>query len=347
MADGEKRTLFGDGDEVKMFVKSSGTTGKSKVIPLSAKSAKDIQEHAIFGAYQWTYREAFPWDLNMMLSVTNSALNHGYSKGGYKIGAVFSVIHSKFGGLYSLLTTTPPLSLPLKDEFVCNYINALFGLRDRHISMISSVFIHQFLTLIRCIKINYKDLTNDVRRGRIKEDLDISENLRAEVNSHLAPMPTRAAELEREFAKGFDGFVGRIWPDVNRVCGLWSGSTNMLYYMEAKELLGSNIPILSFLYMASEGLLGFNLEATRPGTPLYTLIPSINYYEFLPIVGDCIQDLADINPEDLLLSHEVEVGKVYEIFITNSSGLFRYRMGDVVRVAGFYQQAPQVEFLYR
>ena len=117
----------------------------------------------------------------------------------------------------SLLATTPPLSLPMKNEVACNYIHALFGLRDKHITMIRTSFLYQFLALTRSIKIYHKDLTNDVRRGRIKEDLDISETLRAEVNAHLSPMPQRAAELEIEFEKGFDGFFKRIWPDVTRV----------------------------------------------------------------------------------------------------------------------------------
>ena len=120
-----------------------------------------------------------------------------------------------------------------------------------------------------------------------------------------------------------------------------------MYYKEAKDLLGPSIAIVSPPYVASEGTLGAELEVARSGPVRYTLIPHTMYYEFLPIVGDRIQDLADIRPQDLLLSHQVDVGKEYELFITNSSSLFRYRLGDVVKVAGFYHQAPQVEFLYR
>jgi hypothetical protein len=33
--------------------------------------------------------------------------------------------------------------------------------------------------------------------------------------------------------------------------------------------------------------------------------------------------------------------------LTNVSGLYRYRLGDVVRVTDFENQCPVVEFLYR
>jgi hypothetical protein len=44
---------------------------------------------------------------------------------------------------------------------------------------------------------------------------------------------------------------------------------------------------------------------------------------------------------------QAEIGELYEVVITNASGLYRYRLGDVVKVCGFHHQAPIVEFMYR
>jgi hypothetical protein len=41
------------------------------------------------------------------------------------------------------------------------------------------------------------------------------------------------------------------------------------------------------------------------------------------------------------------MGEKYEIVITNYAGLYRYRIGDVIKVVGFYNNCPEVEFLYR
>ena len=52
-------------------------------------------------------------------------------------------------------------------------------------------------------------------------------------------------------------------------------------------------------------------------------------------------------PERPLLMHELEVGKHYEIIITNLIGLYRYRIRDVIRVVGYEGQIPYIEFAYR
>ncbi|KAG4913113.1 hypothetical protein JHK82_053699 [Glycine max] len=40
----------------------------------------------------------------------------------------------------------------------------------------------------------------------------------------------------------------------------------------------------------------------------------------------------------------VEVGKMYEVVVTTYRGYYRYRMGDIVRVVGFYNSPPLVEY---
>ena len=44
---------------------------------------------------------------------------------------------------------------------------------------------------------------------------------------------------------------------------------------------------------------------------------------------------------------QLEVGKEYEIIITNLSGFYRYRIRDVIRVAGYHGRTPQITFSYR
>ena len=48
-----------------------------------------------------------------------------------------------------------------------------------------------------------------------------------------------------------------------------------------------------------------------------------------------------------LMLHELEIGKLYEIVITNLSGLYRYRIKDVVRVTGYKNKVPLIRFAYR
>ena len=41
------------------------------------------------------------------------------------------------------------------------------------------------------------------------------------------------------------------------------------------------------------------------------------------------------------------MGKLYELVVTNLSGLYRYRIGDVVKIARFHNNCPVIEYQYR
>ena len=61
-----------------------------------------------------------------------------------------------------------------------------------------------------------------------------------------------------------------------------------------------------------------------------------NFYEFIP------SEQVDRSSPDCLRSHELEVGCEYFIVLTNSAGMYRYCIGDQVRVVGFEGQAPML-----
>lgn len=52
-------------------------------------------------------------------------------------------------------------------------------------------------------------------------------------------------------------------------------------------------------------------------------------------------------PWQTLFGEEVKVGGLYELVVTTLSGLYRYRIGDVVRVVRFHNSCPVIEFQYR
>lgn len=57
--------------------------------------------------------------------------------------------------------------------------------------------------------------------------------------------------------------------------------------------------------------------------------------------------MEDQGEEKPLLLNQLEVGKEYELVVTNLSGFYRYRLSDVVRVAGYHNECPMIIFSYR
>ncbi len=77
-------------------------------------------------------------------------------------------------------------------------------------------------------------------------------------------------------------------------------------------------------YNASEGFFGVQDRADEPGMLL--LMDNDVYYEFIDI------DDLDKSEPDTLLPHELKQGGIYAMVITSSNGLWRYKIGDTVRV---------------
>jgi hypothetical protein len=58
-------------------------------------------------------------------------------------------------------------------------------------------------------------------------------------------------------------------------------------------------------------------------------------------------ETAENTAQRIYLMDELEIGKEYEIIITNTSGFYRYRMLDVFRVEGFTGNVPRGHIVYR
>jgi hypothetical protein len=66
----------------------------------------------------------------------------------------------------------------------------------------------------------------------------------------------------------------------------------------------------------------------------------------MPLLQDVFFEFINADGEVRLL-HELYLDEVYEIVITTFGGLFRYRLGDQVKVSGFYKKTPSLEFVGR
>ena len=64
-----------------------------------------------------------------------------------------------------------------------------------------------------------------------------------------------------------------------------------------------------------------------------------NFYEFIPE-----SEMASSDPTTLTCT-EIEAEKNYYLILTTPGGLYRYDINDIVRVAGFYNQTPLIEFV--
>jgi hypothetical protein len=66
-----------------------------------------------------------------------------------------------------------------------------------------------------------------------------------------------------------------------------------------------------------------------------------NFYEFVP------KDDMALREKRFLLADEVKAGEQYFLIVTTPGGLYRYNIDDIIKVNGFFNRTPVIEFVQK
>ncbi len=226
---------------------------------------------------------------------------------------------------------------PEGKNFNQKYLRAFYALKERDIVCLVAPFMTALVDTMYYIESNWRSLVDDIEVGRLDPAIEMDEDFRSEANSRLKHDPERAAELRAVFEKGFDEpVIPKIWPNCDYLSAIGGGG--FVSYTQKMKRYSGDIPIYFNSYGASEGPISSCLEMGKPES---TVIPANGFFEFIPVDDD------SGDPTKTLDLDELEVGCEYEIVVTNLAGFYRYRLGDVVEVAGYDGESPRLLFKYR
>lgn len=334
MADGEKNILTSK--NIEYFGHTSGTTGKQKLIPFTKTSGRIASKYMALLMNKFSYDNFKEnWNYGKGLMIADIVMTT-YTKGGIPICSATSCGMNAIRHMLPYLYTSPIEVMKIKDKESALYLHLLFALKETRLLYINGIFISSILDLFRVLESRHKDLVRDVRRGHINSNLNIDEYTRKKLNKLLSPSASRADKLEEEFEKGFKGISRRIWPSLAYIATVTGA--NFSIYDDKVNYYTDSLPIYSPAYASTEAMIGINPYANKIR---YVIIPDTAFYEFIPVREE------SNDSQHTLCLEELKIAERYEIVITNYSGLYRYRMGDVIKVVGFYNNCPEVEFLYR
>ena len=331
---------------VVFYASTSGTSGSPKKIPVTDKGLSVFQNHSAtiqFAVFSEFYKNTKWKDFHNGAVFLLLSLSHEPLKDGVEFGSISSAAldEEKLKAM-SYFITTPKEVLSHTQNTDLKYLHSRYALAEREISMMAGAYIPALVDIMNYIKENQKDLVSDIRNGIIGKGIRMPDELRKTLEEDLKPDPKRADELETIFSEGFnEKIMQKIWPKLQGISAIWAGNFSM-YARKLQQFSGRSIPYYTNTYVSSEGVFGI---ARHPFDQCYAMIPESCFYEFIPMDGKAGSD-EENNPQTLLID-EVEEGKEYELVITNQSGFYRYRMGDVIRVVGFYNESPLVVFKYR
>ncbi|XP_073300212.1 indole-3-acetic acid-amido synthetase GH3.6-like [Primulina huaijiensis] len=246
--------------------------------------------------------------------------------------------------------TSPNETILCTDFYQSMYSQMLCGLcQNKQVLRVGAVFASGFIRAIRFLEKHWTLLCHDIRAGTLNSIIT-DQSVREAVMRINKTDPNLADFIEAECKKdSWQGIITRLWPNTKYIDVIVTGT--MSQYIPTLEYYSNGLPLVCSMYASSECYFGVNLNPLcQPSDVTYTLIPTMAYFEFLPVQrnnGVVPKSLDDQNEQDLVDLVDVKIGQEYELVVTTYAGLYRYRVGDVLRVAGFKNNAPQFNFICR
>lgn len=118
-----------------------------------------------------------------------------------------------------------------------------------------------------------------------------------------------------------------IWPNLQAI-SCWGDAAAEASASELAERFPG-------VLVQKKGLLATEAFITIPFEGAHPLALRSHFFEFMDSAGE------------IHLAHELRLGEKYEVVVSTSGGLWRYRLRDVVQVTGYLGKTPSLRFLGR
>lgn len=311
IANGQADVLFAG--KAVAFERTSGSTSAQKLIPYSAESLQDFR------------RALLPWlsTLPQHFGITSGKAYWSISPamrqpqvtaGGIPIGLPDSAyLGDDLSGFFLQVSAVPLWVAELEDIDAWQLVTLYFLVRCKDLQLIS-VWSPTFVsTLI------------DALYGR-RNELEKALTEGIYIQQHELPADLSTHRRLQEFYLHHDSKT--LWPEL-KLISCWADGSSRPYYQQMKSRFG-DIPF------QPKGLISTEAVVTVPGHENCTLLtPQSGFYEFIDDNGD------------LHLADELQADQEYQVILTTSGGLYRYRCGDRVRCLSYVGKLPELRFVGR
>jgi hypothetical protein len=326
---GEPRVLTSE--SIVVFEQTSGSSGAAKLIPYTPSLRAEFE------------RALSPWlcdlydsDSALMRgpaywSVTPIARARTHTDGGIPIGFDDD---TEYFGRVSAWFARRLLAVPREVARAAGIDDALFLtlrflLEERSLTLLS-VWNPTLLTVLcRTLEACGEELARDLRAGTITRTSALPRAARERVAARASRDTRQADRLTAMLRRGAIRPL-ELWPAL-RVISCWTSAEASAVVDEVRRFF-PGVAIQGKGLLATEAALTIPLRAYGGSVPAVTS----HFLEFVPVDGAGVR-----------LVHELERGREYVPIVTTGGGLWRYRIGDRVRVADLVDGVPVIEFVGR
>jgi hypothetical protein len=330
VCNGEYAALLSE-PAVHMFALTSGTTATRKFIPVTPRYLADYKR----GWNIWGLKayDDHPGTRFRPIVQISSDWQEFRTPAGIPCGSVSGLTASMQKKVVRWLYCVPACVGCIKDPAAKYYV-ALRLSMARNVGTIAAANPSSLVNLARAGDRDKEDLIRDIHDGTLSSSVDVPAAIRKQLARAIRKRhKCRARDLEKIASQ-----TGHLYPrDYWNGCiiGNWMGGSVGLYLRHFPRYFG-DMPVRDIGLLASEGRMTIPVA---DGTPSGVLDVGTHYFEFMPEF-----EAGKPNPLTLTVD-EVQEGQNYFILPTTSYGLYRYHISDLVRVTGFYNRTPLIEFL--
>jgi hypothetical protein len=327
---GETNALLADA-RVHMFALTSGTTATRKYIPVTDQYLADYKR----GWNLWglkVFRDHREVAMRPILQMSGD-WQETHTESGVPCGAVTGLTAQMQKRIVRWLYCVPVPVSRIKDAPAKYYVALRLSL-PRRVGMIIAANPSTLINMAKLGDQEKESLLRDLADGTLNASLDVPQDIRDALRPRLRRCPDRVRELEAIIARTGTLYPRDYWgPDC--LLGNWTGGSMGAYLRHYPRYFGA-CPVRDVGLIASEGRMTIPLS---DGTPAGVLDVTSHFFEFIP------EAEMESSQPTVLAAHELREGHNYYILPTTAYGLYRYDIRDLVRVAGFHNQTPLVEFL--
>ncbi len=314
-------------DDPVAYVSTSGTSADApKYVAITEAYRREFQktvQASLFHLYR-KFPEAFRGNLLYFAG----AKENGRAPDGTPVGTMSGFNYARMPRALRATYPWPVELFSIPDPSTRSFLAWYLAIASQT-TMLIGIFPAGVVSFLRSFEEHADALAHAFRTGRVpKLKLDpalhalFADLVEQKQGIAFAERVMRAARLPANER------CAALLPDL-RLVYCWKAATAGAYVPELQALIG-DVPIRDAIYSACEGWCNVPLGEEALGGPVAV---NAHYYEFI-----------DEDGGPALLSHELEEGRRYQVLLTTSGGLYRYRLGDVVEVTGRYNATPCIAF---
>ncbi len=318
---------------------TSGTTSDGKNIPFTSMLQKQFRA-AVLPWFSDLYKHEpsladGPWywslsPLAMQETVTRAGVTIGFPDDPAYLG-------DDIGDLLRGCFAVPSEVVQVDDPVTARKLSLAFLLQSESLALVSVWNPSFFSLLLSSWDDNQTEIAEALSSGVLPCKAELPDALYTNLQAVFGRVSVgRAGAVTNLLGEGeildcLSAVSGQLWPKL-KVLSCWVDADAKA----AALRLGSRFPkarIQPKGLIATEGVVTIPLMAAD----YPVLAVHSHFYEFSPLD----------QPQVTLTADQLAEGAMYRVVLTTGGGLYRYRLGDVVKVRGLFGEAPMLEFMGR